>query len=630
MSENSGDGWSSPEGLKLLKDILKRLIPAWKDGPHDWQIKVTANILDGKDTYLVAACGEGKTAAAYLHLLVRQELARNPDLNRFGTKIVENPIAIMVGPLVDLGNSRVEEMMKIGLNAVALDAESIRKAKEAGVDLYEEQLTEAKFDRMLREKTFRSNIVAYIIDEAHVVIPWSLNFRKDYAEICRARHRIPIGTPMLAMTATSRIGIIYCKTIELCFRVASYLWRLLPVGTQRFRQVRTYHSLHWPATNAETLRSFCDDNGDTYIIVATIKFGMGVDVRRVHFVLNLGLPESIENDHQQRGRAMRDAQYDGVGITYVEKHIVTAIAKAVADGKAEDGGSRKLKKEARVGDDTQVTLEASMRANAGKDRKIDIALYGLIVRHIKKECLVAEVNRVFGNPDSLSHAVCKDARRRLPCSSCLQHPPYSQHPLGPAPLLPPAGAPSETHPQVIDLDSIADALDSVSTPTLFLNRSDAFIESPVVADAATMQKNIPKFWALTKDMKESASSELDQFARVQWVQKEGTRFQNLPSTLYFPWDLYQQLLSNIHNIRTFEQLAELMASWEFLNSDLPSLFNIVVKLNTRFDEEHRKKKAATKAKAAETCRKNKAANQARLLVDSEPQAVSGGVSCHGE
>ncbi|KAI0074877.1 hypothetical protein K474DRAFT_1577436, partial [Panus rudis PR-1116 ss-1] len=277
---------------------------------------------------------------------------------RFGTKMVSNPLAIMVGPLVDLGTSQVEEMKKFGIHAVALDAESIREAKRQGVDIYKkvedgetpmvilspERLTEAKFDRLLRDQKLRENIVAYIVDEAHVVIPWGIQFRKDYAEICRARHRIPADTPMLAMTATSRHGpmekalkhvlglrkdhivtrrscertnvqtiyqtlthgldgtefpdiawvavredkktIVYCKTIDQCYRVASYLRRLRPPGEERFKSIRTYHSLFWPSTNAETLRRFQDDPR-TFVVVATIKFGMGIDVRRVTYVLTL-------------------------------------------------------------------------------------------------------------------------------------------------------------------------------------------------------------------------------------------------------------------------------------------------------------------------------------------------------
>ncbi|KAI0077292.1 hypothetical protein K474DRAFT_1578499, partial [Panus rudis PR-1116 ss-1] len=62
-------GWSSPEGMKTLKSILQRLIPQWPNGPYDWQLQVTAAMLDGDDQIVVTACGDGKTAAAYLHLL---------------------------------------------------------------------------------------------------------------------------------------------------------------------------------------------------------------------------------------------------------------------------------------------------------------------------------------------------------------------------------------------------------------------------------------------------------------------------------------------------------------------------------------------------------------------------------
>ncbi|KAI0079911.1 P-loop containing nucleoside triphosphate hydrolase protein, partial [Panus rudis PR-1116 ss-1] len=398
MTDLVEECWSSPDGKKYLTELLKQLIPQWENGPHDWQVDTTACLLDGDDQLLIAACGEGKTAAAYLHLIVRHALARDPKLKRFGTRMVDNPLAIMVGPLVDLGISQVEEMERLGIHAVALDAESIRKAKEQGVDVYKkvedgetpmvilspERLTEARFDRLLRDKKLRENIVAYIIDEAHVVVPWGIHFRKDYAEICRTRHRIPASTPMLAMTATSRSGamenamkrvlglrkdyvvtrrscertnvqtiyqtlthgldgsdfpdiawvaahedkktIVYCKTIDQCYRVASYLRRLRPPGEERFQSICTYHSLLWPSTNAETLRKFREDPR-TFIVVATIKFGMGIDVRRVTYVVTLGLPESIEQDHQQRGRAMRDPRGVGIGITYCEKSVVAAITR---------------------------------------------------------------------------------------------------------------------------------------------------------------------------------------------------------------------------------------------------------------------------------------------------------------
>ena len=70
----SQDTWSSPNGQQSLQLILCSLLPEWPNGPHDWQVKATACILNRQKQLVVAACGEGKTAIAYLHLLVIQEL----------------------------------------------------------------------------------------------------------------------------------------------------------------------------------------------------------------------------------------------------------------------------------------------------------------------------------------------------------------------------------------------------------------------------------------------------------------------------------------------------------------------------------------------------------------------------
>lgn len=100
-------GWCTPEGLSFLKTLLTRLVP-WPTGPHDWQIASTARILDGADQLVVAGCGEGKTALAYLHILVLQELIRDAHLPRFGLKhIPEKPVTLMASPLTDLALSQV-------------------------------------------------------------------------------------------------------------------------------------------------------------------------------------------------------------------------------------------------------------------------------------------------------------------------------------------------------------------------------------------------------------------------------------------------------------------------------------------------------------------------------------------
>lgn len=101
------EGWSSPNGLTDLKTILTRLLPQWPQGPYDWQVKLTAKVLDGINEFVVVECGGGKTAISYLPILVLQELARDPTLPRYGVHVPPNPTVLMVGPLSDLSVAQV-------------------------------------------------------------------------------------------------------------------------------------------------------------------------------------------------------------------------------------------------------------------------------------------------------------------------------------------------------------------------------------------------------------------------------------------------------------------------------------------------------------------------------------------
>ena len=98
--------WSSPTGLDDLQKIISSQVP-WPAGPHDWQVMATARTLDGLNQLVVTACGDGKTAAAYLPLLVLEALSANRSLPRHGSRVPERPVVLMVTPLTDLGHSQV-------------------------------------------------------------------------------------------------------------------------------------------------------------------------------------------------------------------------------------------------------------------------------------------------------------------------------------------------------------------------------------------------------------------------------------------------------------------------------------------------------------------------------------------
>ena len=188
---------------------------------------------------IVTACGDGKTAAAYLPLLVLKKLAAEPDLPWYGTRVPEQPVVLMVTPLSDLGHSqvsdralvsifldgspkpKVEEVKRLGIAAVALDVDNVKTASEQGryllkevheckwqlVIVSPERLTSPEFDKILQSRKFRKNLVLYVVDKAHIVIPWSLTFRKDYGQLGKVRARIQTNIPTLALTATSIVEI---------------------------------------------------------------------------------------------------------------------------------------------------------------------------------------------------------------------------------------------------------------------------------------------------------------------------------------------------------------------------------------------------------------------------------------
>jgi len=149
-------GWSSSRGLAFISSFLKELITQWPAGPHDWQVKATANILDGTKQLVIAACGEGKTALVYLHLIFMKGLHKMFIPPLFPIYSPERPVVLMVTLLSDLGlcqvfnltlimrrilihhDCKVDEMQHLRVSTVSLDMGSIAAAHEQGQNLLKE------------------------------------------------------------------------------------------------------------------------------------------------------------------------------------------------------------------------------------------------------------------------------------------------------------------------------------------------------------------------------------------------------------------------------------------------------------------------------------------------------------
>ncbi|KIL65291.1 hypothetical protein M378DRAFT_24106 [Amanita muscaria Koide BX008] len=319
-----------------------------------------------------------------------------------------------------------------------------------------ERLISREFDHLLRDKVFQQNLVLLGIDEAHVLVPWGRDFRVAYRQIGSLHKRLPSHVARIAVTATLAPGkdfnallealqlkgegfhcvrlsserpnvrtvvtdlsrslntytfpdirfvfqpgikaVVYCSTIELGFRVAAYGWQQYPPGAERLKNVRLWNSMTSASYNSRTLELF-RDNVNTSVIIATVAFGMGMNIKNITHSINLGLPDTLEALVQQNGRAGRDLQSESCGWTFVEPSILSALFKDKS------------------------------RTGAVNKREIDDHLRSFLQAHFNRTCLEVVKNQIFSNPGDRSHLPCLEAQRNLPCSSCI---PFSNH-LSPAP-----------------------------------------------------------------------------------------------------------------------------------------------------------------------------------------------------
>jgi superfamily II DNA/RNA helicase len=101
--------WDTHEGRKTLNALVKRLVPAWKDGLHQSQDDVICQILDGKEVVYCTATGGGKSAAFMVPILVRQYLYGRENVlpGVWKKKVRQYPVGLVVMPTKGLAGNIV-------------------------------------------------------------------------------------------------------------------------------------------------------------------------------------------------------------------------------------------------------------------------------------------------------------------------------------------------------------------------------------------------------------------------------------------------------------------------------------------------------------------------------------------
>ncbi|KAF5383193.1 hypothetical protein D9615_004911 [Tricholomella constricta] len=477
----------------------------------------------------------------------------------------------------------------------------VRHCKWSMVLISPERLLTPELDGVLRDECFRKNVVLLGVDEAHVLNPWGEGFRPAYKQINALRRRLPTHCVLVAVTATLSPGkdydslcgaldlkpgrfhcvrlsservnvrpvlvelrhtltgwdfpdikwvfstpgikvIVYCATLDLQMRVALYGWNQYEIGPARLEKVRLWNSMTSPTYNERTLDLF-HHNPETRVIVASVAFGLGMNIRIITDSINLGIPDTVEALVQQNGRAGRDLEMDAHGWTYIESAVVLSVREDLDEGAVvgfEDGILPKKKK---------------ARSKGRSRRVVEAKMKRLVSAHLQGLCIIAELNVILGNPGVNTELSCEAAGRRLPCSSCQ---PFWNNPA-PAPMPP------------------------------------GYVV-PVTPLSASSRR--PR--SLTKKQRAHAHAHLMYFAEKRTLVKDTACSRYAPTAEFWTGTNLDLILDNLHLLNAKEGLDAMLSKWQYLTDDGNMLHLLINGLNAQYDALYLKAKATQARRAAAT------------------------------
>jgi Werner syndrome ATP-dependent helicase len=308
----------------------------------DEQQKIINTIItDKRDVSAVLATGFGKSICYQLPVLIAKKSV------------------IVICPLIALMNEQCDFLKEKGIPVCIFNGDTPKKDREVNeYDLLKGnyKLIYMTPEYFVKSETFikklynKNNLLMVCIDEAHAVSTWGLDFRPSYTKLGVIKEWVDV--PILTLTATAStkvkddiksilkldnplelVGnfdrpnlfikvlprkdgknimedlapllkkykndyiIIYCKTRDETEKVAEIINNY---GISCF----AYHAGLNTDVRNDTQQNF--NVGIYKCIVATIAFGMGINIPNVRLVIHYNCPKNMESYYQEIGRAGRD------------------------------------------------------------------------------------------------------------------------------------------------------------------------------------------------------------------------------------------------------------------------------------------------------------------------------------
>lgn len=322
-----------------LRRVLREVfgLRALRPGQHE----VITRVLDGLSTLAVMPTGAGKSLCFQLPAVLRPGLT------------------VVISPLIALMKDQCDSLHRLGVAAFALHSALTAAEQQQALDAVESGRARLLFttperlaDEALRARLQAAGVGLLVVDEAHCLAQWGLDFRPAFSALREARQALG-RPPVLALTATAspavqreiaaalgipREGIlshgVYRPTLRLAVAwpqteaerretIRSRLQGATGSALVYCATVREATALHRhlagdgrPAglyhgklpTRARQAAQDAFMHGDTPVMVATNAFGMGIDKPDIRLVLHAQMPASIEAYVQESGRAGRDGE----------------------------------------------------------------------------------------------------------------------------------------------------------------------------------------------------------------------------------------------------------------------------------------------------------------------------------
>jgi ATP-dependent DNA helicase RecQ len=307
------------------------------------QREVIEHVVSGKNALVLFPTGAGKSLCFQI------------------PSIVMDGVGIVISPLISLMQDQVDNLKKRGVRAEFLNS----SLKSNEIERIEYALQNNEIDllyispeRLNKRGTINFlktlKISLFTIDEVHSISQFGHSFREDYMKLHVIPEHFP-DVPILGMTATadSAVKADILRTLKMendkvfvtsfdrpniYYEVktkskGSELKQTLDYIKRNHRQSNgivycmsrksteeinqhlqdnginsvAYHAGFKPEERNDIQRKFI--GGQYKVIVATLaSFGVGIDHPYIDFVINIGLPKTIEEYYQSSGRGGRSSQ----------------------------------------------------------------------------------------------------------------------------------------------------------------------------------------------------------------------------------------------------------------------------------------------------------------------------------